>query len=99
MMAGGVHLRILKDGEEYGYNWHGISWEDWQRMLLGLAHGAMMLDQAISQAKQDDHSAAHIRMMEEDLDAIQQAYQFLTQAGHAIERTPEFHFRPSNRKQ
>ena len=92
-------MTILKDGEEYGYDWHGISWEDWQRMLLGLAHGAQMLDRAISQAKQDDNPAALTRMMEEDLDAILQAYQFLTRAGQAIERTPEFHFRPSNRKQ
>ena len=56
----------------------GVSWEEWQQMLLGLMHGAQMIDSVVQEGKKKCPAAVPIA--EADRDAILRAYLILKDA-------------------
>lgn len=88
MEADGIRMEIRKDGQGFGWEIGGMTWQDWQRMLLGLTHAAGMLSQVVEMCN-DSGKEVGLSFAVEDLAAILQAREILQNAGKAIERTPE----------
>ncbi len=54
----------------------GMSWTEWQRMLLGLLHGAQMIRYVRDILREQDKALTRT-MAEADLEAIVQAHELL----------------------
>lgn len=98
----GYRMFYKSGGKEYEWDWPAMSWQDWQRMMLGLTHGAQMInavtergkkirDKMIQEGKEPSgEDVTRIWMAEADRDAIIKACTLLKTMEKALREVPEF---------